>query len=403
VGLFLLLVNDYFLKQAFPGAISGKLSDFAGLFIFSMLAIEVFSKKPAVTLALIGITFIFWKSSLSDAFISIWNLNGVYRIGRVVDYSDLMALSVLPVARKYSLMYVPINVKPLFLFPIFLLTVVSIMGTSVARYGVIVEIPDETHPTQIQNVTSADVVPLLGLVRDAALSLGLECLSCEKTGFYRSYVGREVFLEVNYEPTIRKVYLGIRTSASFVGSFEDQQTVVENARSKIEGILEEYSYNILIPSEASFVESYYEAKLTIKSPTKGVPFSSKHNGDGNKDIEAASTYVNDYLKARGFKSAQPQYYPSTSAPSSYQKNMRRRYIGGRATGPSIESVSTTIEISGYVSWFGTYLHVEIVQLAEDSTVDMSSIVAELHQQLMSRLPKNVDIDLEIGTVPGNAF
>ena len=62
LALAVLLVNDALLKQAYPGFITGKLSDFAG---FAVVALPLFAAFPrhtrAIYLALIG-AFLWWKS-----------------------------------------------------------------------------------------------------------------------------------------------------------------------------------------------------------------------------------------------------------------------------------------------------------------------------------------------------
>src|SRR5262249_16307345 len=44
----------------------------------------------------------FWKSPASESVIRVWNAIGPFSIGRVVDWTDLLALPVLPLARVYA-------------------------------------------------------------------------------------------------------------------------------------------------------------------------------------------------------------------------------------------------------------------------------------------------------------
>jgi hypothetical protein len=95
IGLFLLIFNDHFLKYAYPSFLSGKLSDFAGLFIFPIFfSVFWFDKKKWIYI-ITGVGFIFWKSTYSQPIIDFINLS------RVVDYSDLFALIILPFSLKY--------------------------------------------------------------------------------------------------------------------------------------------------------------------------------------------------------------------------------------------------------------------------------------------------------------
>lgn len=96
VSLTLLLLNDFYLKYHYPSVLTGKLSDFAGLFIFPFFFSAFFKKQSRHIYILTGLLFIFWKSSLSQPFID-WLCNlttlGFYR---TVDPTDLIALTVLP-------------------------------------------------------------------------------------------------------------------------------------------------------------------------------------------------------------------------------------------------------------------------------------------------------------------
>lgn len=102
VTLFLLLLNDFVLKAQFHNFLTGKISDFAGLFVFALFFIAFLPNRKLIILISIAIIFIFWKSPYSENLISFWNSFGILPIWRVVDYTDLFALSVLPLAYFYS-------------------------------------------------------------------------------------------------------------------------------------------------------------------------------------------------------------------------------------------------------------------------------------------------------------
>ncbi len=97
--LGLLLVNDFYLKQAYGNLWTGKLSDFAGLFIFPYF-LAAFRVKSAKEIYFISaLLFVFWKSEFSQFLIEFVRSAGI-GINRVVDYTDLMALLILPVSYK---------------------------------------------------------------------------------------------------------------------------------------------------------------------------------------------------------------------------------------------------------------------------------------------------------------
>ncbi len=95
-SLCLLLLNDLFLKHQLHNRFTGKLSDFAGLLVFSLFWIAFFPRYKVAICILIALLFVYWKSIYSQSFIEAWNGLLLFSIGRTVDHSDLLALTVLP-------------------------------------------------------------------------------------------------------------------------------------------------------------------------------------------------------------------------------------------------------------------------------------------------------------------
>jgi hypothetical protein len=100
-GTSLLLLNDFFLKPYFHNFLTGKLSDFAGLFVFPIFFAAFFPKRIFRIFLMTFLGFIFWKSPFSEPIIQSWNSFGFFPIARVVDYSDLAALLILPASYFY--------------------------------------------------------------------------------------------------------------------------------------------------------------------------------------------------------------------------------------------------------------------------------------------------------------
>ncbi|MEI9909441.1 MAG: hypothetical protein WDO71_07120 [Bacteroidota bacterium] len=102
LSLVLLLLNDFYLKYEFHNWLTGKLSDFAGLFVFAIFLVVLFpqSGKPAIIFC--ALFFCWWKSSLSNSFIHFVNSQLSLPVHRVVDYTDLFALLVLPLADRIT-------------------------------------------------------------------------------------------------------------------------------------------------------------------------------------------------------------------------------------------------------------------------------------------------------------
>ncbi len=135
LALATLIVNDAWLKGAWPGLLTGKLSDFAGIAVVTMLGLRWFPRRQIVVCSTIALGFAWWKSPGSQLFIDTVNSVAPLAIGRIVDYSDLLALLVMPacmvVARqpeRFAL--APAGARRLLLAPIGAATVLGLMGTA---------------------------------------------------------------------------------------------------------------------------------------------------------------------------------------------------------------------------------------------------------------------------------
>ena len=98
ISLSLLLLNDHVLKAAYGNWLTGKLSDFAGIFMVSVL---LFAWKPQhkdLTGWLFALFFIAWKSPLASPVIALFNDVMPFGISRVIDYTDCVALVMIPLA-----------------------------------------------------------------------------------------------------------------------------------------------------------------------------------------------------------------------------------------------------------------------------------------------------------------
>jgi hypothetical protein len=101
-AVLVLLANDHVLKSAFPGVLTGKLSDVSGLFVVGALTVALVPSRPTLGLGAIATAFVWWKSPLSQPLIDAWNTGGPFTIGRVVDWTDLLTLPTLPLTLLYA-------------------------------------------------------------------------------------------------------------------------------------------------------------------------------------------------------------------------------------------------------------------------------------------------------------
>lgn len=98
VALALLIVNDIALKPLFHNVLTGKLSDFAGLFALSLFVATLWPRRRHIAAGTIAVAFAFWKTSYAGPLIGALNAVSPVAIGRTVDLGDLVALPMIPLA-----------------------------------------------------------------------------------------------------------------------------------------------------------------------------------------------------------------------------------------------------------------------------------------------------------------
>ncbi|MFV0537408.1 MAG: hypothetical protein ACK5M3_08550 [Dysgonomonas sp.] len=105
IGLITLILNDFYFKYEYGNFITGKLSDFSGLLIFPMFLATIIPKLKKSASLVTGIGFIIWKLPLFTPVIDSFNQLSPVTIHRVIDYTDYIALLVLPLSH-YLINYI---------------------------------------------------------------------------------------------------------------------------------------------------------------------------------------------------------------------------------------------------------------------------------------------------------
>lgn len=103
IGLLVLLANDFFFKDYFHNAFTGKLSDIAGLFIFPLFISVLLRSQSKLIFFGVAVFFIYWKSPLSDGLLNGLSFLSGLNFERVVDYTDLLCLPVLIGSYRYMI------------------------------------------------------------------------------------------------------------------------------------------------------------------------------------------------------------------------------------------------------------------------------------------------------------
>lgn len=90
-SIILLVLNDWIFKSTFHNELTGKLSDFAGLFAFPFLFSVLFPRKKLFIHIVTAVGFLFWNSTASQSLINLLN-DWYIPINRTIDYTDNIAL-----------------------------------------------------------------------------------------------------------------------------------------------------------------------------------------------------------------------------------------------------------------------------------------------------------------------
>lgn len=131
LAVFMLLINDFFLKYQFHNSLTGKLSDFSGLFAFPYF-MSLFTKRVKLVYIATFLFFVFWKTALSQSTIDFLN-DMHFNLYRVVDYTDFIAFLILPISYVYRNEKVVLKKSIISSCIIVLITSFSFIATSQRR------------------------------------------------------------------------------------------------------------------------------------------------------------------------------------------------------------------------------------------------------------------------------
>lgn len=196
LAVLLLLLNDFYMKSTYGNALTGKLSDFAGLFAFPFFFSCFFPAYKKHIHILTAIVFVWWKSTYSQFFID--GVVGIgIPIGRTVDFSDNIAL--VAIALSYFVFIGDKtnyrSLKPVFKYSIICVAAFSFMATSIRR-------PSETIYVSVNKEYRLDR-PLKEVINDFNNLQRKEMKLLEKIKVsYRFDVNNQAYYSVPYGDTL---------------------------------------------------------------------------------------------------------------------------------------------------------------------------------------------------------
>jgi len=186
-ALALLVLNDFVLKPLFHNALTGKLSDFAGLFALTLFVANLWPSHRRVGAWAIIAAFAFWKTSYADSLIALLSSVSPVAFVRTVDLTDLVALPMVPLAA-----WVAPKLKP---WPLPRALQVGLAALAPLAFTATSSMPQTVRSTlDVSTVVVADEAVLQAFFDEVALEHGLRCFECDALGEGRVY-SRDYSLE----------------------------------------------------------------------------------------------------------------------------------------------------------------------------------------------------------------
>jgi hypothetical protein len=206
LSVALLILNDHFFKEAYPNWLTGKLSDFSGIFLIILVLRSVGPDHARKITTAVIVLFAFWKSTYSQPLIDSINIYSDIKIGRVVDLTDLMALTMIPIAhhvfensQKFN---INLNIVGLLKIPVITVAVLSITGTVLVNNWTSYTIKQKSEGQQIDRVVSISIIKMA--VASYALVF-VKCDPSEENGEFQ--VLRPSYTVPEWETSLKYTFL----------------------------------------------------------------------------------------------------------------------------------------------------------------------------------------------------
>jgi hypothetical protein len=197
LSLITLLLNDFWLKRAAPGIITGKLSDFAGIAIVTLLLLALTPRWSRTVYLAVASGFVYWKCGWSQPVIEALNAYLPIAVGRTIDPGDLVALLVMPactrVLTRPAAFRIPgATLRRLLVWPVASATALALMATSAISY------PHEIKVTQRDPAAELNHTVLAAAMADVMAKQKMDCRDCADTGTTASYFGKRANLTYSF-------------------------------------------------------------------------------------------------------------------------------------------------------------------------------------------------------------
>lgn len=389
IGLAVLLFNDFYLKSHYPCWVTGKLSDFSGLYIFTQFVAALARINIRSSAIASAFLFVFWKSSVATPFIEFVNQYSATPIYRTVDYTDLIALGILPLAvRLYSIRVV---MRWCFLkYPIALLSLFAIMGTSTIPPSY--NLRFDLRPSPNSNVNSSDNI--YENIEQYLTGQGMQCRLCEKESSYRDYIDADAKISAsfNYDAQSKTLFVLLHTYSP-----DKSKVRIDELHAGIMHQLHPQFENVtVVRSQYSTQSNYFQKPtqiVTMEFPNVGLPLTCSGNGINNPEVSKAIKIIDKSSNLVDAINLRQNYCFAIGADRCGGDHECRHVAFGPVTGPQLGDRGIHLDTRMYVGWGGTTLR---TKLSGDNAESDEAVgfIRNLEKQLRGALRDDIKIVVE---------
>ena len=239
LSTIILLVNDHILKYNYPGLLTGKASDFAGIFLLVLVLRSIFNKNTLFVSIAAAMFFIWWKSPLSQSAIDFVNSVSPLTIHRTIDYTDLFALIMLPLAHHIFKNRTSYSITGKFgkfvKLPAICLSALSIMATSAL-------VPrDEYSIRTSEQEQKIDIPTVVEIIKGTLNSHDLKCISCDPNNRNGVFKSRKITLEYNVLENDEGLQFSVVGEPVYLFTFTSSQGKMDKISSSLQyGLSDKY-------------------------------------------------------------------------------------------------------------------------------------------------------------------
>lgn len=181
-----LVANDWALKPLFHNALTGKLSDFAGLAAFTLFLCSLWRNRRLAIALGVSAAFTLWKSSYAQVLIDAANNWLPFHMSRTVDYTDLVALPAVWMCCAYANRLTLLPMRTLQVWFIATFSLVAFTATSAPRRES-VRLMAQIGTTAQTSPVSEREASIQRMLDALAQAYRMQCTTCKRLAMGRVY------------------------------------------------------------------------------------------------------------------------------------------------------------------------------------------------------------------------